>query len=75
MSDRQKALLAAVLELPEGERMALVERVLDSIDRPADPAVEAAWLEEIARRREAIRSGDARLVPHDEAMARVTGRT
>lgn len=73
MSDRHKAFLAAVLELPEGERLALVERVLDSLEGPADEGVEAASREEIARRREAIRSGAARRVPHDDAMASITG--
>lgn len=62
-----------LLNLPQTERARLARRLIVSLDEdvPADEGVEAAWLEEIKRRDAEIESGEAELIPADEAMRRV----
>jgi putative addiction module component (TIGR02574 family) len=58
---------AAVLELPEGDRDELLERL--RARRTRNPNVSQAWLEEAERRMELVRAGKMRLVHSDEALA------
>jgi hypothetical protein len=58
------------LGLPIASRALLVEKLLDSLSGKADPAVERAHLDEVRRRRHAVRSGTARLIDGDEALRR-----
>lgn len=48
---------AAALELPEGDRDELLERL--STGRTRNPALRQAWLEEAERRMELVRGQDA----------------
>lgn len=52
---------AEASKLSPAERAALIERLHD-LDEPADPDVQAAWDEEIARRIQEIDSGAAQLL-------------
>jgi len=58
------------LGLPTAGRALLVEKLLDSLSGEADPAVERAHLDEIRRRRDAVRAGKAELIDGDEALRR-----
>lgn len=58
---------AAALELPEGDRDELIDRL--SARRARAPEVRQAWLEEAERRMEGVRAGKMRLVDADEALA------
>jgi putative addiction module component (TIGR02574 family) len=58
---------AAALELPEGDRDELIERL--SAWQARAPEVRQAWLEEAERRMERVRAGKMRLVDADEALA------
>jgi putative addiction module component (TIGR02574 family) len=56
----------AALALPLGERAALAQRLLESLDEDAE--IEAAWDEEVARRILAIERGEMRTVTLADAM-------
>lgn len=56
---------------PEEQVEVLLERLLASTCRLPDPALDAAWAEEIQRRVDDIESGREPGVPGEEVMARV----
>ena len=58
------------LELPAEERVLLAERLLATVHE-VDPEVEAAWDVEIQRRLTEIDRGTAKLIPAEEAFAKV----
>jgi putative addiction module component (TIGR02574 family) len=57
-----------VLELPARSRVRLAERIIESIDDYADPALEAAWDDETERRVKEIESGVEQGVPAGQVM-------
>jgi hypothetical protein len=57
MSDKAKPLGEQVRRLSPQDRIALVDDVLDSLDR-ADPAIDRLWSKEAADRLTAYRRGD-----------------
>jgi putative addiction module component (TIGR02574 family) len=57
--------------LSEAERVALIDRLLKSLDGPPDADVEAAWQREIERRIEAVDRGEMRSIPWQEARQRL----
>lgn len=57
------------VQLPPAERMALVERILDSLDVP-DPTLDALWAKEADERLAAYRRGEVRAVALSEALAK-----
>ncbi len=59
----------AALALPLGERAALAQRLLESLDEDAE--IEAAWDIEIERRVMAIERGDMATVPLAEVADRL----
>jgi putative addiction module component (TIGR02574 family) len=61
--------------LPEEDRLALAAELIDSVEGPADPDWERAWLAELDRRRlEADRTGD-RGRPWDEIRNELQARS
>ena len=44
-------LTAEALDLPEGDRLALADALINSVEGPVDPAWEEAWLRELEARR------------------------
>ncbi len=71
MSQTARDLATRALGLPEEERLALAAELIDSVEGPADPEWEAAWLEELERRR-ARGVSDAK--PWSEVRARLLRR-
>lgn len=63
-----------VLELSRTDRSRLASRLLESLDENDDFEISDAWREELNRRVAAIDEGRARMIPHDEAMARVRAK-
>jgi putative addiction module component (TIGR02574 family) len=60
-------ILDTALALPEHERAELAAILVDSIgDGRLEMEIDAAWLAEAKRRLEAVRSGQATLVPTEE---------
>lgn len=68
MADAVEKVAAQALGLPVASRALLVEKLLESLSGEADPAVERNHLDEVRRRRDAVRSGAAKLVDGDEAL-------
>jgi putative addiction module component (TIGR02574 family) len=70
MSNLVEELSRKARSLPPEERVRLAEELLATIQQ-VDPAVEAAWDEELRQRLTEIESGTAKLVPADEVFAGV----
>jgi len=58
MSDRGAQILKDALSLPPTERVALVERLLASLDSPAREHIDVLWGEEAEDRLEAFERGE-----------------
>src|SRR5271165_3859873 len=71
MSEEATALLKKALTLPVEERADLASSLIDSLDTTCDENAEAAWQEEIARRIETLRCGEARTIPWEEVRKKV----
>lgn len=57
------------LKLTSGERAALAQRLLASLDEDAE--IEQAWAVEVERRVAEIESGAVQVIPMEDALARV----
>lgn len=51
------------------ERAQLAQELLESVERDADPGVQAAWESEIASRIAKYERGEAKLIPAEEVFA------
>ena len=60
---------AEALKLTPGERAALAQRLLASLDEDAE--IEEAWAVEVERRIAEVKSGAVQVIPIAEALARV----
>ena len=58
-------------QLPYGDRAELIEQLIADTAKDIDPQIEKAWGDEALRRLAEIESGKGKLIPGDEAMARV----
>ena len=74
MSQALAELKKKAAQLSDQERAELALSLIESLDGPADPDVEAAWRQEIARRIEEIDRGQVQLIPGDEVFARLRRR-
>ena len=61
------------LSTPDKE--ALLRVLLEELDGPPNPEVEAAWLAEVQRRDEELDSGKAKCIPAEEVFARLRAQT
>ena len=66
-------LMEEALRLPPQKRVELVDRLLDSLDRP-DPEIDALWLHEAESRLEAYRRGEMKAVSLDEVLQHYIAR-
>ena len=57
--------------LDEGDRAALAGLLLESLDQPPRPGVEAAWAEEIERRVRELDSGEVETVSWEDVKNRL----
>ena len=64
----RKELLKKALELKPEERFALVEGLIESLDRP-DEELDEIWLNEAERRLEAYRKEKVESVPMDDVFS------
>jgi putative addiction module component (TIGR02574 family) len=77
MAATLKDVEAQALQLSAQERGELIERLILSLEGPADDTPEAiaqAWNEEIARRVADMDAGRTAWIPADEAMRRIRER-
>ena len=70
MPDSIQVVAEAAMKLSPEEREQLVERLIASLEH--GDALHPAWQGEIARRMADLQAGRVRLIPADEAMARLT---
>lgn len=71
MTASYNSVLEYALQLPVEDRSRIASRLIESVDEADDVEMSPAWKAEIESRIESIRAGTARLIPHDEVMARV----
>jgi putative addiction module component (TIGR02574 family) len=69
METQLEILESEALKLTPGERAALAQRLLASLDE--DTEIEDAWAAEIERRIAEVESGAVQVIPIAEALARV----
>jgi putative addiction module component (TIGR02574 family) len=69
MSERAKTLGQQARELTPPERLALVEDLLDSLDR-ADPRIDSLWVKEANERLAAYRRGELAAKDLNEIVAK-----
>jgi len=74
MSDTLAELKEKASQLSEAERAELALALIESLDGPADPDVEAAWRIEVERRIGQIERGEVQLIPGDEVFAKLRRR-
>ena len=72
MTETVRELHERVLTLPPDERAALLELLLASLEPKS--AAQRAWAQLASRRREDVRSGKVRMVPGEEAIARIRAK-
>ncbi|MEX2197439.1 MAG: addiction module protein [Burkholderiales bacterium] len=68
MTRPAEKLLHEAMKLPTPERAALVESLVESLDKP-DPALDALWLKEAENRIAAFRAGELEAVDAEQAFA------
>ncbi len=69
METQIEILEAEALKLTPGERAALAQRLLESLD--VDPEIEEAWAVEVERRIADVESGAVKVIPIAEALAQL----
>jgi putative addiction module component (TIGR02574 family) len=62
------------LELPTGDRLILIDKLLHSTNLPTQLEVDKLWAEEVERRSKEIESGKARLIPGEEVFEKIKKR-
>jgi len=75
MSDRGTDLLKEALSLPPAERAEIAQRLLESLDAPAQQRVDALWANEAEDRLEAYERGEIRAVPAKEVFDQIGAKT
>jgi putative addiction module component (TIGR02574 family) len=69
MTTAAEALSAQAAQLPPAERMEVVERILDSLDKP-DAALDAMWAQEADDRLAAYQRGEIKAVALSDVIAK-----
>jgi putative addiction module component (TIGR02574 family) len=65
------SLFRRAADLAEADRAALAGLLLESLDHPPAPGVEAAWAEEIERRVKEVEDGRVKTIPWEEVKSRL----
>jgi putative addiction module component (TIGR02574 family) len=71
MSTAVEKVLDEAIALPADARIGLVNRILASLNLPAQPEVDRMWAEEAERRVSEIDNGEVKLVPGDEVFKKI----
>lgn len=71
MPRKVKEIVEEARQLPYGERTELIEQLIADSAKHPDPEIEKAWGDEALRRLKEIEEGKVKLIPGEEAMARV----
>ena len=71
MSEKVEDLASKAMELPSESRARLADLLVESLDAAALGKIDRLWIAEAKRRRDALRAGQAKAVPMDEAVRQV----
>ena len=71
MSQLANDWLNLLVVLPPSDRAEIAQRLIESLDGPADADWEAAWAEEVQKRAERMKSGAVQGMPFDEVIAKL----
>lgn len=71
MTTSVTGLFQEAIRLNDGDRATLAGLLLESLDQPPIPAVEAAWAEEIELRARQLDSGEVEAISWEEVKARL----
>jgi putative addiction module component (TIGR02574 family) len=71
MHPNTEKILTEALRIPPEERALIAERLITSLDSPADLDVEAAWQQEVQKRLAAIDRGEVALMSWEEARQKL----
>jgi putative addiction module component (TIGR02574 family) len=71
MSIAQDPIGDQALALPVDLRIALVEKLLDSLNASTQPDIDAAWAEEAERRIDQVDRGEVETISGDEVLRKV----
>ena len=74
MTRAGKDIIKAAIQLPERERVQVVEQLLASLESAEDKDVDAAWAAEIEKRSREIKQGTVRPIPWEEVKSRARKR-
>ena len=69
-----KQLFRQAFDLSENDRATLAGLLIESLEGPADPDVEDAWLAEVERRRRDVVSGAVQTIPWEEVREKLIRR-
>jgi putative addiction module component (TIGR02574 family) len=69
MSTNADKLVAEIRELPDVEKLRLVDTILTDLDKP-DPEIDRVWADEARRRWAAYKEGHIPTVSYEEVMAK-----
>jgi len=75
MARSLQELLREASQLPENDRAVLAGRLIQSLEGPPDPDVEAAWADEVERRIREIDEGKVKTIPWEQVRAELFGRS
>lgn len=64
-------ILDAALDLPADQRIAMVERLLESLNLPTKAEIDQAWAAEIERRVAQLDRGEVKGIPGEEVFAEI----
>jgi hypothetical protein len=60
-----------ILSLPSELRALLADKLVESLEFDADPAIQTIWVTEAKRRRDEVRDGSVQPIPGEDALAQV----
>jgi len=63
-----------VLSLPADERLALVNRILESLNVPIQPEIDALWAEEAERRIVQVETGEVKPISGEHVFKEIRER-
>jgi putative addiction module component (TIGR02574 family) len=71
MATELRQLFREALELTDNDRATLAGLLIESLEGPPDPDVDAAWAAEAERRWQEIESGAVQTIPWEEVQAKL----
>ena len=74
MTKAAKDIVKAAVQLPEPERIQVVEQLLASLEPTAEKDLDAAWAAEVERRSRELKEGTVRPVPWEDVKSQARKR-